>query len=52
MKLVQTKVNFYQLKSMTDEVIIVATIQRLDKEKSVVIYANRSHSQPGDVYPF
>ena len=50
MKLVRTKVNYCDFKSITDKVIIVATIQRLDKEKSVVIYVNRSHSQPEDKF--
>lgn len=47
----RTNVNYYEFKSTTDKVIIVATIKRLDKEKSVVIYVNRSHSQP-DVSQF
>ena len=34
MKLLRTEVNYYEFKAMTDEVIIVATIQSLDEGKS------------------
>lgn len=48
MKLLRTEVNYYEFKAMTDEVIIVATIQSLDEGKSFVLYVNRSHFQSGD----